>query len=382
MKKIVQTGLMYHENFNWHNPCDGALIFPAAYSKWVELKSYYDDVNRIRQSFNLLNRSGFIDDLIPLEPRNATREELLYFHSPQYIDKLKTLSDAEGGEVGPFAYVGKGSYDIISLAVGGDLAALDAVMEGKVTNAFCLQRPPGAHAEKDHGYGFCIVNNFNIMANYAQKKYGLKRIMIIDWDCHYKNGIHEAWYNDPEVLYIETHQTGTFGRNSSHDKDAENVGEGDGRGYNIPIPMPAGTGDLGHIKAFEEIIVPIADQYKPELVIVVAGFAANIFDPLGGQQITATGYKKLTEIVKGIADRNCEGRLVAVMEGGAGSYMPFCVSKVLEGLSGKKSVVEDLITVDCGFGGFINPNTANAVSIDQANQIEKVKRVQSEFWKL
>lgn len=368
-----KTGLMYHENFNWHNPCDGALIFRAGSNKWLEPGNYYDTVNRIRPSYNILTRSEFIKELAPIEPRHATREELLYFHKPEYIDMLKSLSDAEGGEVGPYASVGKGSFEVITLAVGGDLNALDAVMDGKVTNAFCLQRPPGGHAHKDHGHGFCIVNNFNIMVHYARKKYGLKRIMIVDWDNHHKDGIAPEWYGDPEVLYIETYQTGTVAP-----AKAEDVGEGAGRGYNVQIPLPTGSGDPAFIKAFEEIIVPIADQYKPELVIVVSGFAANIFDPLGGQQITASGYKKLAEIVKGIADRHCNGRLVAVMEGGAGAYMPFCVLRVIEALSGKKSIVED------PFGAVdeVETDVANLLTIDQANHIDKAKKIQSEFWKL
>lgn len=373
---MSKTGFMYDESFNWPNPCSGSIFCPDDdLGEWVEVGTYYDNPGRIRGISNLLIKSKFIKEMVPIEPRHATREELLLSHSPEYIDKLKSLSDAEGGAVGPFAKVGKGSFEPLTLAVGGDLNALDAVMEGKVTNAFCLQRPPGAHAERNSGFGFCILNCFNIMAQIAKEKYGLKRIMIIDWDNHYKRGIREAWYNDPSVLYIETSQAEAI----SHGV-AEYVGEGAGRGYNVPILLPTGTGDLGYIHAFENIIVPIADQYKPELVILVAGYAANIYDPLCGQGITPQGYKKLAKIVKGIADKHCNGRMVGIMEGGSGLAMPLCVLRTLEVFCDKESVVklED------------NPIEAVMAEIDedlilmpdQIAAVDKAKKIQSEFWKL
>lgn len=364
---------MYHESFNWHNVGEGSLIFPAG--GWIQKGIVYDNQERIRTSANLLLKSGFVNEFIPIEPRHATREEMLLAHSPEYIDKLKTLSDANGGEVGWCVFIGKDSYDILTLEVGGDLNALDAVMEGKVTNAFCLQRPPGGHAEYNHGHGICVVNSFNILAHVAKKKYGLKRIMIIDWDNHYKDGIHEAWYNDPSVLYIETNQEATWAPGY-----AENVGEGAGRGYNVPIPLPTGTGDLGYVHAFENIIVPIADQYKPELVIVVAGYAANMFDLLTGGQLTPQGYKKMAEMVQGIADRHCNGRLIAVMEGGGGPSMPFCILRTLEAFSGKESAVK--MEDDPFEWEMANLPQKPILMPDQIAAVDKVKKIQSEFWKL
>lgn len=370
-----KTGFMYHESFNWADPCAGSLLWPA--DKWTEVGTYYENAGRIRGISNLLFKSNFVKEMEPIEPRHATREELLLAHSPEYIDKLKSKSDADGGSVGWCCSVGKDSYDVITLGVGGDLNALDAVMEGKVTNAFCLQRPPGGHAEYNHGYAICVVNHFNIMAHVAKKKYGLKRIMIIDWDNHYKKGIHEAWYNDPSVLYIETNQSGTLASGF-----AEDVGEGAGRGFNVPIPMPTGTGDPGFIYAFENIIVPIADQYKPELILVVAGYAANMFDWLTGQNLTPQGYKKLAQIVKGIADKHCNGRMVAVMEGGFGPSMPFCVLRTLEAFTGKESVVKPEEVPFEREDQIYTPNDEPVLMPDQIAAVDKVKKIQSEFWKL
>lgn len=373
---MVKTGFMYDESFNWPNPCSGSIFCPADdLGEWVEVGTYYDNAGRIRGISNLLIKSKFIKEMVPIEPRHATREELLLAHSPEYIDKLKRLSDAEGGEAGQFARVGKGSFGPLTLAVGGDINALDAVMEGKVTNAFCLQRPPGAHAERNSGFGFCILNCFNIMAQIAKEKYGLKRIMIIDWDNHYKKGIREAWYNDPSVLYIETSQAEAI----SHGV-AEDVGEGAGRGFNVSIPLPTGTGDLGVIHAFENIIVPIADQYKPELVILVAGYAANMYDWLTGLNYTPQGYKKLANIVKGIADKHCNGRMVAVMEGGFGPSMPFCVLRTLEAFTGRESIVKP--EEDPFETHNYPPDQVPILMPDQIAAVDKVKNIQSEFWKL
>lgn len=372
-----QTGYMYSEEFNWHNPCAGSLVFPAAEYPWIAVDEYYDDVNRIRQSYNLIARSGLESRLTPIAPRHASDEEMMYSHTPEYIEKLKALSEGMGGKAGPMAYVGHGSYDVMTLAVGGDLNAVDAVMKGEVKNAFCLQRPPGGHATKDSGFGFCIVNNFNIMAEYARKTYGLKRILIVDWDCHYKLGIHQHWYDSPDVLYAEVHQSGVARPDSPHDMAADNVGEGPGKGFNVSIPMPSGAGDKAYIKAFKEIIVPIADQYRPELIFIVAGFASNIFDPLGRQQLTAAGYGELIRLVMDIAERHCGGKIIAVMEGGKGPYMPFCVLRVVEQLSGYQTGVEDVITDE-----ILDPEHGNDVTVDQEQHIQKAKRIQSQFWNL
>lgn len=299
------------------------MLFPAGYNTWLEQDAYYDDMNRLRPTYRLLVRSGLTERLVPITLQVAAEDELLSFHTPEYIETLKTLSEGNGGAAGPMAWIGHGSYDVIRLAVGGDLNAADAVMSGQVRNAFCLQRPPGGHALKDEGFGFCIVNSFNIMAKY--EKYGLKRILIVDWDTHYKLGIQQAWYDSPDVLYAEVHQTGLSVINSPHDVNVHHTGESRGKGYNASIPMTAGAGDKAYIKAFKDIIEPIAEQYRPELVLIAAGYAANIFDPLCRQQLTAEGYRSLTAIVQGIAGRHCDGRVIVVMEGGQGVYMLFCV---------------------------------------------------------
>ena len=372
MKKM-KTGLMYNEIFADYNAGDGYLCLSSRQNPWISHNDYYDTSERITDAYNMLSKSGLLDKLIPIASRSAAREELIGFHSEKYIEKLETLSEGSGGDVGELCQIGYNGINVISEAVGGDLAALDAVMAGQIDNAFCLQRPPGAHAEREEGFGFCVVNNFNILVNYARKKYGLKRIMIIDFDNHYKKGIEDAWYDTNEVMYAEIHQTGAVAENSSADRNADWIGEGAGKGYNIVIPMPSGAGDAAYIKAFEDIIVPIADQYQPELVVLIAGFASNIFDPLCRQQVTASGYGKLTEIVRNIAERNASGRLVAVLEGGKGNYMAFCIHKVIEAMSGETTDVPDIVK------GFI---VRNNLSCEQEASINNVKQILASYWKL
>lgn len=367
------TGLMYSDCFARYQAGDGYLVWPAASNPWISTHDYYDTPERVTEAYALLENSGLLAKLSRITPRQATREELTGFHTAEYIDKLERLSAADGGEVGEYCQIGRDGLHVIREAVGGDLAALDAVMTGRVDNAFCLQRPPAAHAERGSGFGFCVVNSFNIILNRAREKYGLKRILLVDFDNHYKNGIEQAWYGTDEVLYAEVHQSGAMAEDSVADRNADHIGEGRGRGCNVVIPLPSGSGDTAYIKAFEEIIAPIADQYRPELVVVIAGFASNIFDPLGRQQVTATGYARLMECVRGIAERHAGGRLLAVLEGGKGNYMSFCILKVLEAMSGETTAVGDLVE------GLI---VRNHLTADQQAALETVKRVLAPYWKL
>lgn len=366
-----KTGLMYSGNFADYKAGNGYLCLSASSNPWIAANDYYDTPERVTEAYDLLRKTGLLDKLKFIPSRMEDKETLVGFHSQEYIDKLDALSNAGGGEAGELCQIGHGGLDVIREAVGGDKNALDMIMEGAIDNAFCLQRPPSAHAERDKGFGFCIVNDFNILVEYARKRYGLKRIMLIDFDNHYKKGIEDAWYDTDEVLYAEIHQTGALPENSAADRNADMIGEGRGKGYNVVIPMPSGAGDEAYIKTFKDIIVPVADQYKPELVILIAGYAANIFDPLCRQQVTAEGYKKLVEIVKDIADKNAHGRLIAILEGGKGNYMSFCILKSIEAMSGEETGVKDPTT------GLI---VRNRLTLDQEKAIEEVKSILSPYW--
>ncbi|MHC4434802.1 MAG: histone deacetylase family protein, partial [Planctomycetota bacterium] len=179
-------------------------------------------------------------------------------------------------------------------------------------NAFCAVRPPGHHALEDQAMGFCIFNNVAIGAKYIQKKYGLPKILIVDWDVHHGNGTQATFYDDPTVLYFSVHQYPFYpGTGSSAE-----TGTGKGLNYAINVPLPAGTGDDVYVEAFEEILQPAALSFSPDFVLISAGFDAHENDLLGQMAVTAEGFARLTEIVKVIAQKCCQGRLVSTLEGG------------------------------------------------------------------
>jgi len=258
-----------------------------------------------------LERLGI--ELSRIEPRRATREEILYCHTAAYHDLVKREieSGASGLSTGDTT-VGRQSYEVALLAVGGVLAAVDAVVAGRVRGAFCAVRPPGHHARPAQGMGFCIFNNVAIAARYAQKKHQIGKVLIVDWDVHHGNGTQDVFYEDGSVFYFSTHQWPLYpgtGRN-------EETGRGAGAGTTLNCPFPMGAGRQEILGAFQEQLLPAADRFKPELVLVSAGFDGRVDDLLGGLRLTDKDFADLTAIVKDIAQRHARRRLVSVLEGG------------------------------------------------------------------
>ncbi len=369
----MKTGFLYDESYFWHDTGNGALFLPPG--EWIEADEHGENPKSKRRVKNLLERSGFIKHLSVITPRPATREKIELNHTPSYVDKVKQLSNLTGGDAGELALVGRGSYEIALLSTGGAITSVDQVMEGKVHNIYALTRPPGHHAEKEQGMGFCLFNNVAIAANYAREKYGLKRIMILDWDVHHGNGTESAFYNDPDILFVSLHQEYNFPPDRG---SAEDIGEGEGKGYNVNIPLPAGTGNAGYIYALETVVVPIADHFKPELIIVSAGQDASVFDPLAQMMVTADGFGMISSVVKHLAERHCDGRLVACHEGGySPSYVPFCTLRIIESLSGLQSKVSQ-----DPFSEAIRGLPSDVLANNQKEAVDKVSRIQTEYRKV
>jgi acetoin utilization deacetylase AcuC-like enzyme len=366
-----KTGFIYDESYFWHDTGNGALFLRAG--GWVEADIHSENPATKRRVKNLLERTGFIEQLETIKPRQAMREEIAYYHTPAYIDRVKELSEGMGGDAGEAAIVGVGSYEIALRSTGGALTGVDAVMSGKVSNVYVLSRPPGHHAEKEMGMGFCLFNNVAIAAHYARKKYGFQRILIIDWDVHHGNGIESAFLDDPQVCYISLHQEYCFPPNRGQ---AEVVGEKDGKGYNINIPLPAGTGNAGYLYAFEEVIVPIAEQFQPELILIAAGQDPSAFDPLARMMVTAAGFQKMTAVVKDLASRLCDGRLVVCHEGGySAAYVPICTLRIIEELSGQESpVTEDPFQLG------IAALPTHVLLDHQREAVNWVKKIHQDYW--
>jgi len=328
-----KTAFIWHESYFWHNADDGALFEPAG--DYIENLGQAENPESKRRIKNLLERSGLIDELLVIKPSPATEADLLRFHTQAHIDTVKHLSNTGGGDCGDSAIVGRGSYEIALLAAGGAIAAVEAVVRGVAKNAYALTRPPGHHAERERGMGYCIFNNVVIAAKYAREVLGVRKILIVDWDAHHGNGIEDAFIRDNDVLFISLHQDGLepMGRGLVTDR-----GCGPGEGFTVNVPLPAGSGDAVYEYAFRQIVLPRAEAFAPELVLVCAGQDGNIFDPLARMMLSVAGYRHMTRELMHLAG----GRLVCVHEGGyCPAYVPFCTHGIIAELSGSKTDVGD-----------------------------------------
>jgi len=358
----MTTGFVHHERYLWHDTRSAALYLPAG--GMVQPGEHAESPETKRRLRSLLEVSGVMDHLVQLAPRPATEDEVLRYHTRDYIESLKTMSAADGGMAGEGTPFGPGSWDIALLSAGGVIRALDAVVDGEVDNVYALVRPPGHHAEKDEGRGFCMLGNAVIAIKHAQAVHGIGRVATVDWDVHHGNGTEHAFYDDPSVLTISIHQDDNYPTGSGKVGDR---GEGPGEGYNINVPLPPGSGHDAFVATFEQVVAPALRAFKPELIVVPSGFDASIYDPLGRMMATSETYRRMAEILVACAAELCGGRLVMCHEGGYSvAYVPFCGLAVMEVLSGSNSGVEDPFYAAAASegGGGILPHQMAA--IDQA----------------
>ncbi len=290
------TGLVYHPDFLLH---DAGPRHP-------------ERPERLKAIMAGLERSGLLEILVRIEPRPAAEQWLAQIHTSAYLKELEEATQQAPRQLDPDTRVSPDSYRVAKLATGGVLTAVDAVVTGKISNAFAVIRPPGHHALPDRAMGFCLLNHVAIAARYIQKKHGLRRILIVDWDVHHGNGTQDVFYDDPSVLYFSTHQFPYYPGSGS----AEEQGTGAGLGTTVNVPLPSGSGDAEILKAFREKLIPAAEAFRPDFVLISSGFDAHEQDPLAQLRITTPGYAALTQIVVGIAERHAKGRLVSLLEGG------------------------------------------------------------------
>ena len=335
---LLKAAFIWDERYFWHHAGNGALFEPAG--EYIQENGSVESPESKRRVKNLVERSGLIDHLLCVKPVFATTEQLRYFHTQAHIDRVEEMSKVGGLDCGDSAIVGKGSFEIAKLSVGGAIAAVDTVMKNEsVKQAYVLTRPPGHHAEVDRGMGFCIFNNVAIATFYAKYRYKLNRIAIIDWDAHHGNGTEDAFYEDNQVLFISIHQDNLepIGRGKIEDR-----GNGEGEEYTLNIPLPPGSGDAAYQYAFDKLVTPALDAFKPELIFISAGQDASIFDPLARMMLSADGYRQLTKSVQKIAKKYSNDRLICLHEGGySEAYVPFCTHAIIEELAGIKTKVED-----------------------------------------
>ena len=272
---------------------------------------------RLTAIVNGLEKAAVLKSLIRIPPRRATEEDLGLVHSPAYralvqreLSNLQGLHELSTGDT----LTSPDSWEVAHYAVGGVLNAVDAVMANRVKNAFCAVRPPGHHASRDRGMGFCIYNNVAIAARYLQRVYKINRVLIVDWDYHHGNGTQDIFYKDGSVMYFSTHDYG-FGVYPGTGSTSE-TGAGAGIGKILNVPLKKGAGDAEILQAFQTKLVPAARNFKPEFILISAGFDAMRRDLLGQFDVTPEGFAAITRVVVGLANELCQGRIVSVLEGG------------------------------------------------------------------
>jgi acetoin utilization deacetylase AcuC-like enzyme len=292
-----KTGFVYHERFLDHDTGAG----------------HAERADRLRAVTARLKAGGAWQRLQHLLIDRAEEEQILAVHSPEHFRSVRDavargtrlLDDGD-------TYVSAESFDVALLAAGGVIAGVDAVMGGLLRNVFCAVRPPGHHAERERVMGFCLFNNIAVGARYAQSAYGVKRVAIVDWDVHHGNGTQEIFYRDKSVLFISLHQFPLWPGTGTR----EECGAGEGIERTVNIPLPPGSGEAEYLDAFRRDVLPNLDGFRPELIMISAGFDAHRDDPLANMRLTESSYAAMTDMLTEAADTYCQGRLVSVLEGG------------------------------------------------------------------
>jgi acetoin utilization deacetylase AcuC-like enzyme len=267
---------------------------------------------RLERIMAVLREERLLDRMRHVPPAPADVALLERIHDPTYVSGLQAFALAGGGHIDADTYVARRSFDAARLAAGAAAGLVRAVLEGHVRNGIALVRPPGHHAVRAGGMGFCLINNVAAAAQTALDDFGAQRVLVVDWDVHHGNGTQDIFYDSHRVCFFSTHQypyyPGTGG--------VSETGAGAGLGGTVNVPLPPGVGDLGIRRVYAELLAPLAERFRPELILVSAGFDAHWDDPLAGLRLSLAGYWELAQAVRALAECWCAGRMVVVLEGG------------------------------------------------------------------
>jgi acetoin utilization deacetylase AcuC-like enzyme len=285
----------------------------------------------------------FPQGLTYIRPEPATLEQLELVHTPSYIRKILRTSERDFTNLAPDTTVCSDSYLAAWLAVGGCIKGLQALFSGRCDACFCLVRPPGHHALRDRAGGFCIFNNLGVAAKYAMELHGVRRILIVDWDIHHGNGLQDLFWETSEVLYLSSHYMGWY----PHTGDWSEAGAGNGLGYTINLPVPKDIEDNDIVYLYWKVLGPVMKEFKPELILVAAGFDAHFRDPIGRTRLTERAFAWLTELLIELRDAVRSPPLLFALEGGYDlAALTTCVKDVLSVLtfSGRRPRVPISVT--------------------------------------
>ena len=289
-----------------------ALMYAPALAHTRE--NHPENHSRLVGMLPFLEQKGVLAEMVRLDAEPAAVRQITRAHTIELVERVREISAQGGGLLDADTYATGQSYQLALEAVGACCTAVDALVDGRADNGLALIRPPGHHAERARVGGFCLFNNVAIAARQAQTVHGLQRIMVVDYDVHHGNGTQDIFYDDENVLFVSAHlyhpffYPGTGG--------ATEIGEGAGRGTTVNIPFPQRVGDKGYQQTFEELVLPCARSFQPELILVSVGFDAHWLDPLASAALSLTGYATLSRILLALATELCGGRILFVLEGG------------------------------------------------------------------
>ena len=343
----MDTGFVYHDDYLKH-----------------DTGAHPESAERLIHIMSELKEAGVTEKMKKVLPVKASKEQIAYVHTDAYIKGVERMCKEGGGLLDPDTPLGTESYKIALLSAGGVIKATDEVMNdtNNLKHIFALVRPPGHHATWNRGRGFCIFNNIAIAAEHLKRRYCANRILIVDLDVHHGNGTQEVFFDDPSVLYFSTHQYPHYPGTGWIDE----VGKGEGAGFTVNVPLPAGTDDAGYLYALNNVLVPIAKEFEPEFVLVSAGFDAHVADPLAAMNVTTQGFGLFMDLIKEIAEKNCNGKIVIALEGG---YNLDAIAK------SAVSVFNSLLSRR-------ERRRADMVSSGVVERVEEIKGVQRRYWSI
>lgn len=294
---MSRTAFFYHPDLLFHDTGNG----------------HPERSSRLEAIVQHLQAGPLWEQLLHRQPHEAPRDALLRVHSSAHLELVAALDQTDRPvQLSPDTVGSPGSHRAALLAAGAGIAAIDAIFAGEIDNAFCCVRPPGHHAEFEQIMGFCLFNNVAIAAQYLRAECGVSRVAIIDWDVHHGNGTQHSFESDNSVFFFSIHQYPHYPGTGT----ASERGLGPGQGQTMNIPVHAGSSDTDYLLHFEQDLIPAIDEFKPEFILISAGFDAHRNDPLGQIQLSEEGYRALTLHIRHLADRHCSGRLVSLLEGG------------------------------------------------------------------
>ncbi len=310
------------------------LVFDPIFLRHDTGPGHPETAARASRTLAHLQAQDWFQALAPVAASACDPDWIRRVHDADYIERVASAC-ASGQRFldSPDVSISADSFQAALVACGGALAMADALMAGSIDNGFAMLRPPGHHAEKDTAHGFCLFNNVAVLARYLQAEHGLDKILILDWDVHHGNGTQHLFEEDPSVLYVSTHQYPLYPGTGSVSEN----GIGRGRGATLNCPMPAGATDDAYMRSFMEVILPAMDLFKPEAVLISAGFDAHFSDPLAQVNLSTGMYRWMSERMLEIANQHAGGRLLSLLEGGYNlDYLPQCVATHLRALGGIK----------------------------------------------